>query len=140
VGNQDHLSVYVYLKDLQGKYIYANEMLCQMWKTSLDKVIGNDDGTFFDSETAAQIKKVDQQTLSQGKKVCAEENVTLSGQNLTSIYKSTKLPLRNTKGEVYALLGVSTDITELVNAKKAADNANLAKSEMIANPFQGLFN
>jgi len=129
----NHLSVYVYLKDLQGKYIYANEMLCQMWKTSLDKVIGNDDGTFFDSETAAQIKKVDQQTLSQGKKVCAEENVTLSGQNLTSIYKSTKLPLRNTKGEVYALLGVSTDITELVNAKKAADNANLAKSQFLSN-------
>jgi len=129
----NNLSVYVYLKDLHGKYIYANELLCQLWNTTLNEVVGGEDKNFFDSETTANIKITDQQVLSQGKKISTEEIIKLKDVEQKSIYKSTKLPLRNTKGQTYALLGVSTDITELVNAKKAADDANLAKSQFLSN-------
>jgi len=129
----NNLSVYVYLKDLQGKYIYANSMVCQLFQTSLDRLVGQEDEDFFDPDTAARLRKIDQDVLSQGKKVSLEEKNTVNKTGVTAFYTSTKLPLRNTLGEIYALLGVSTDITELVNAKKAADAANQAKSQFLSN-------
>lgn len=48
-------------------------------------------------------------------------------------YISNKVPLYNKKGEIIGVLGITTDVTDLIEAKEKAEVANQAKSEFIAN-------
>ncbi len=60
---------------------------------------------------------------------------------------SNKVPLFNNKGEVIGVLGITTDVTDLKEAKEKAEATSRAKSEFIANmshdfvtPLTGIIN
>jgi diguanylate cyclase (GGDEF)-like protein/PAS domain S-box-containing protein len=113
----DNISAYVYLKDLEGRYLYANRMVCDLWGVTLDAIIGATDDKFFDAETAASLRANDRRVLVEGETVKSEETNTVDSTGRAMTFWSVKLPLRREDGSIYALLGVSTDITE----KKQAD-------------------
>ena len=117
-----NIDVYVYLKDKRGKYLYANQQVCKLWNTQLDKVIGAGDEQFFDELTVKNIRQNDQLVFNSGLAFKNEETNTDIQSGLTATYLSTKIPLRDNKGQVYALLGVSTDITERIKAEKRERN------------------
>gem|GEM_PF-661004 len=107
-----NINVHVYTKDLDGKYLYANRKVCELWQCSLDKIVGSGDEVFFDEHSTRKIKLVDKQVLKLGKTVHVEENNSLSDGKNHATFLSTKLPLRDRQGNVYGLLGVSTDISD----------------------------
>jgi diguanylate cyclase (GGDEF)-like protein/PAS domain S-box-containing protein len=109
----ENVSAYIYMKDTQGRYLYANRLLRELFNAPKEEIIGYDDNKFYDSATAAKMRQSDLQVLQQGKTIHdAEENIPnpLTGQ--TSVYLTTKIPLRHEDGRIYALCGISTDITE----------------------------
>lgn len=125
----ENIDGYVYVKDTNYKYLYANKQVCDMFNTSLEKIIGKDDSDFFDSETFQEIRQNDIPVIEHGQKVvCEEINSPLEG-TLIKTFLSSKIPLFQSDGSVYALCGISTDIT----ARKAAEiklnafNENLQK-------------
>ena len=113
----DSVEAYIYIKDIQSRYLYANKKTCDLFGKTLDDVIGQDDYAFFDEKGANTLRENDEKVLSSGKKVTAEE--VLSHNNLEEkTFLATKIPLVNTEGEIYALCGISTDITERITAQK----------------------
>jgi len=109
----ENVSAYIYMKDTQGRYLYANRLLRELFNAPREEIIGYDDNKFYDSTTSARMQQSDLQVLQQGKTIHDEEEIIpnpLTGQ--TSVYLTTKIPLRHEDGRIYALCGISTDITE----------------------------
>ncbi len=119
----DNLNAYIYVKDRAGRYLYVNRLVCELWRTTADQIIGRGDEKFFDPETNVAIKAVDRRVLDDGETIRTEETNLVEHTGKMASYWSTKMPLRNESGEIYALLGISTDITE---RKQAEESLKLA--------------
>ncbi len=108
----NNVAAYIYVKDLKGRYLFANQLLLNLWNSSSEEVIGFGDEKFFDATTTHQIRGIDQKVLVKGEVVEKEEANQLKGTGETRIYWSVKLPLRRADGSIYGLCGISTDMTE----------------------------
>ena len=120
----DGIPASIYLKDREGRYIFANAAVRQLAEVELDDIIGYGDERFFDAETAANIHDSDRRVLEHGDVVRVEETNTMAETGATASYLTVKLPLKNPDGEIYALCGISTDITERIRTE-----ARLIESE-----------
>jgi len=113
----ENIDGYVYVKDTNYKYLYANKQVCDMFHTSLEEIIGKDDSDFFGPEAFQEVRQNDIPVIENGIKViCEEINTSIDG-TMIKTFLSSKIPLFQTDGSVYALCGISTDIT----ARKAAE-------------------
>jgi diguanylate cyclase (GGDEF)-like protein/PAS domain S-box-containing protein len=110
---------HIYIKDTQLQYQYANNAMCQFVGLSMSEVVGLKDDVLFDAATAEHLRTNDQRVLALGERVADEESVTLRNRDATRTYLSVKQPLRRPDGTVYALCGISTDITELKASREA---------------------
>jgi diguanylate cyclase (GGDEF)-like protein/PAS domain S-box-containing protein len=109
----ENVRAYIYMKDMQGRYLYANRLLRELFNAPMEEIVGYDDSKFYDAATAAKMRQSDLQVLQQGTAIHDDEESNpnpLTGQ--TSVYLTTKIPLRHDDGRIYALCGIATDITE----------------------------
>lgn len=102
----------IYLKDTGGRYLFVNRSVCKVFGASIEQIVGQTDEAFFDAETVMQLHLNDRAVLQEGKTFRQEEHVVNFKEGFASTYMSVKLPLHNEAGEIYALCGISTDITE----------------------------
>ncbi len=108
----ENVDACIFVKDLDGRYQFANRAVRDVWQVSdLAGVADFTDEGFFDADTAAQIRSDDQRVLVSGETIRREEVDTTTSK--TRFYQTTKLPLRREDGTIYALCGISTDITPL---------------------------
>lgn len=108
----DSVEAHIYIKDRNLRYEYANQNVCRSIGRPLDDIIGQQDTAFFDADSCAAIRRNDLRVIEQGERVAEEEHVRVPGSPDKRIYLSVKLPLRNDDGAIYALCGISTDITD----------------------------
>jgi diguanylate cyclase (GGDEF)-like protein/PAS domain S-box-containing protein len=105
------VDAYIYIKDPELRYQYANRKVCDLFSTTLDQIVGKADSDFFDEATANRLRINDLRVVQNGERVEAEEvNRSADGAN-EHTYLSVKLPLKRDDGSIYALCGISTDIT-----------------------------
>ncbi len=123
----DNVDAYIYLKDTQGHYLFANRPVLALWQVGLDEVVGCDDSKFFDAATVENIRRNDARVLRDAETVRIEETNTVPATGVTSTYLSTKIPLRREDGSVYALCGISTDIS----ARKKIENSLLESEKRL---------
>lgn len=137
----DNLPGHVYWKDKKGVFLGCNkaQVISAGFKTKSD-IIGKTDHEFPWKANVKQIMESDQYVISTKKTITREEEAQIRGAKKSSIFLSKKAPLYNESGEVIGVLGISFDITdrkqmekELHQAKIAAEAANNAKSEFLAN-------
>lgn len=122
----ENVDAFIYLKDTQGRYQFANRPLREFLGDSEGNIIGRSDDQFFAQETAERLRRNDQMVLSEGKTLKIEEtNLQRIGGGLSTNF-SMKLPLRNEKGDIYALCGISTDISERKKVEKELRIAAIA--------------
>ncbi|GIX36669.1 MAG: diguanylate cyclase [Lysobacteraceae bacterium] len=121
----DHCGAYVYVKDLDGVYVYVNEMTRQLFNRPLQEILGHDDTCFFDLERSTAIRQNDRRVLEKGETVVAEEINFIKETGAVRVYKSIKKPIYNRHGKIVGLVGLSTDITEIYNLKEALRQSSL---------------
>ncbi|MES2819592.1 MAG: EAL domain-containing protein [Pseudomonadota bacterium] len=108
----DSVEAFIYIKDPQLRYQYANRKVCELFGRPLEQVIGCRDEDFFDAATAANLHENDRRVLDLGERVEREEINRNLENGSRHTYLSVKLPLRQPDGRIYALCGISTDISE----------------------------
>ena len=108
----DSVGACIYLKDTDGRYLFANQRTLELWNARREDVLGYSDEKFFDAQTVARIQSNDRRVFEQGEMLESEEVDTVKSTGITRIYWSIKLPLRDSDGKIYALCGISTDITD----------------------------
>ncbi|MDO8860588.1 EAL domain-containing protein [Haliea sp. E1-2-M8] len=107
----ENVGACIYLKDLDGKYLFVNQQVLDLWGVERQEVIGFGDDKFFDERTLARVREYDNKVLNSGQAEEQEEVDTVFN-GKTVIFWSVKIPLRDAEGKIYALCGISTDITE----------------------------
>ena len=113
----ENVSAYIYLKDCNGRYLFANRLCLELWGLPIEKVIGVTDEDLFDSQMAATIREHDRRVLVNGESVALEESSKAIKTDKTASYWTVKIPLRNADGSIYGLCGISTDITAYKQTK-----------------------
>lgn len=129
----DSVESLVYVKDSAYRYRYVNQAVCMFLGKPEAALIGISDHELFDGPTAAWIHQMDRQVIEHGQRVEAEEIIPI-GTETTSTFLSTKIPLYRGDGSVYALCGISTDISE---RKKAEESLRVAATVFQAQ--EGMF-
>ncbi len=121
----ENVEVIIYLKDTDGHFLYANRPAREFLGASMGEIVGHGTERFLDGDIVEKLRNDDRQVLDHGKTVRVEETLTRPKAGGRSTYLSVKVPLRNQAGEIYALCGIATDITE---RKQAEEKLTLAAS------------
>ena len=106
----------VFVKDLQGRYIVANQAAASFVGIPLEEILGRDDTELFDRHQARSIMKIDRQVLTQ-EIACSYEEEIYSTEISKSLFTS-KYPWRDERGKICGIIGVSKDITALKQSEQ----------------------
>jgi diguanylate cyclase (GGDEF)-like protein/PAS domain S-box-containing protein len=113
------VDAFIYIKDPQLRYQYANRKVCDLFGLPMEQVIGKTDAAFFDAATVIKLQVNDRRVVEAGERVEDEEHNRSADGGTEQVFRSIKLPLRRDDGSIYGLCGISTDITR----HKAAEEA-----------------
>ncbi len=151
----ENLPACTYIKDAQGRHIFANHALASQTEATVGSLLGKTNADLWPPEIAAKLDSADAAVITGRSPLTIEEDVLMK--NGVRTYLTTKFPIECSNGETL-LGGVSFDITErkqaeaeliqhrkhleelvsartleLEQSRDAADAANIAKSAFLAN-------
>lgn len=121
----DHADSLIYIKDRDYRYQYVNDAMARFIGRARAEIIGKTDDMLVDAAQAEQRRASDQLVLDQGERV-AVELTAMDAEGVTRTYISRKIPLRSATGEIYALCGISSEITE----QRKAEASRLIAAKM----------
>jgi PAS domain S-box-containing protein len=123
----------VYAKDLDGRFILSNQAWRNLHGLTPEQASETTDLAVFGPETAAQLRENDQRVIESGSPVVVHERAVVQGRPVT--FRSSKFPLYDDWGQVYAVCGVSTDITDVVEADRRKDEFIAMLAHELRNPL-----
>ena len=133
----NHTTAVIFIKDLDGNYMHANQSFADERGLRIDEIIGKSDRDLHPPEVAARFRENDRKAIEDNNPVVLEEQLEIDGE--THSFITTKFPLKNLDNQTYAICGIATDVTdikkseELKHALETAEAANQAKSVFLAN-------
>jgi PAS domain S-box-containing protein len=124
----DNLQSYVYIKDRESRYIYANKMTLELFGCSADDLYLTSDEQYFPADVTAKLKEVDQRVLD-GEST--EEEIIVDDESGRRVYLEAKTPLYSDleADKIIGILGISTDITYQKSLEEQA--LKLAKTDVL---------
>ena len=94
----DKLRVPIYIKDPQGRYLYANELACELLERAPADILGRTDAELFPPELTRAMQAHDQRALTGREPVIVEECVRLAARPEMNWGLSIKQPLFDEDG------------------------------------------
>jgi phosphoserine phosphatase RsbU/P len=121
----DNATAVVYVKNAAGHYLLINRQFEELFKVNRSQVVGKTDFDIFPREIAEVFRTNDLQVLSTGEVLKIEEIAPHDDGPHT--YLSVKIPLRNPDSRIYAVAGVSTDITDRIQRMRTDHELQAAR-------------
>jgi PAS domain S-box-containing protein len=136
----DNVPDVIYFKDRESRFTLINRAHARIFGLNDPaQAVGKTDFDFFTEEHAQQAFADEQEIIRTGQAMLAKEEKETWPDGHVTWASTTKMPLRDTNGNITGTFGVSRDITgrkqaeqELRQAKEAAEAASRAKSEFLA--------
>ena len=128
----NELSAFVYAKDLAGRYIFANRAMHALYRAAPNEVIGADDSRFWDIPGSRAIWRNDRRVIEGGVRLETEEHLAMPGAD-TRTYFSVKTPVRDARGRITGVAGVSTDITHFKRLESELREKNALLESVLEN-------
>ncbi|WP_437203243.1 PAS domain S-box protein [Planctomicrobium sp. SH664] len=107
----------LFVKDLEGKYLLVNPAAAELFGSSVDEILGQEDSRFFSPELVAYFQQGDQAPLELDKPVTRERLLMLGGKART--FLTTKAPFRDLQGRLQGIIGLARDISAQKEAEEA---------------------
>jgi PAS domain S-box-containing protein len=126
-----HLPGLAWIKDLQGRYVYANDAAQKAFRTPREALYGKTDEEVFPPETARQFKENDRRACSSGTGVQVIETLEHEDGTLHHSVVS-KFLIVGPDGGPSLVGGMAIDITDRMRAEEALKEADRRKDEFLA--------
>lgn len=134
------IPVSVYWMNKNYKYLGCSNSMAKLLNLrSRHEIVGKTYADLYDKKSSSCYKRADTEVMKTGVSLSLEEPLYFADGS-KRIYLSKKVPLLDSKKKIIGMLGISLDVTErkeaeqaLKTAKEAAEAANKAKTEFIAN-------
>lgn len=107
------------VKDLDGRYTYANPAFCEGVSRTSDMVIGRTDQDIFGRTVSVRLSVLDKKVLSTGLAHAEELQVTLRDDE--RILNITRVPLKTGPRETAGIVTIASDMTEIRAMHAARD-------------------
>jgi len=125
----DNSSTVIFIKALDGKYLFINRQYEMLFNVSREHVIGMTDYEIWPQDFADNITSNDKEVLTSGKAITFEEIVPHKDGQHT--YVAVKFPVRDPSGKPYAICGIATDITERKRSEEEIRQLNIGMEDTI---------
>ena len=106
----------IFRKDAEGRYVYVNQRLCELFGLRADQFLGKTDFDVNPSELAWKYRRDDQWVMAHEKVFEAEEEV--KGKRKLIPIRVYKSPVYDAQGRVVGVQGVFSPLSDLPPAKK----------------------
>ncbi len=120
----DHTSAVVYLKDLDGRFLLVNNQYGRIFPEMKEHCIGTTADAWFTREMSAEFAATDARVIDTGHSQTFEQSIDL--RDGAHEFVTVKFPILDDAGRIFAVGGVSTDVTELHTAR-----ADLERKERV---------
>lgn len=117
-----HSPMVIGVKDLDGRYLLANDEYQRVFGFPLTAIIGRTDNEIFPPDTAGQLRRHDVDVLRTEQTVTVEESIVVQGEHRS--YLAVRFPLRDANGRVKALGLMATDITRRADSPPLGNQAS----------------
>ena len=117
----DHSPAVIYIRDAQGNFIFINRKFEELFQENRKNIIGKKPLDIFSADTAGRMTFNDSPVLEKGHTFEYEEDYI--NNDVLRSYVSTKFPLYDNDGKIYAIAGISTDVTELNQQEELLRNS-----------------
>ncbi len=110
----DNLPLNVHIKDLDSRKILVNKQECRFLGVSHpNELLGKNDFDLYPEEIAHLSREEDLFVMDNEKAILGKETLLIRKDGSETYFLNSKIPLYNEEQEVYGLMGISMDITEL---------------------------
>ena len=121
----DNLPDNVYIKDSSGRFVLANLAIARfMGVDKPDDLIGRLDSDFYPREFATKYQSDEQHVIQSGLALLRVEEIVPDRSGHRRWFSTTKVPLRDSAGNILGVVGVGQDVTKRREAEEALRQAN----------------
>lgn len=106
----DNLPALIYLKDPQGRLLACNQGLADLTGMSREQMLGKTSHDLFPPDVAGKQQDDDLAVVRDGGMLVTDEVVELA--DGSHVFETTKLAVRDPRGEITAICGITSDVTE----------------------------
>ena len=106
----DNSPLAIFAKDREHRYLLANREVEDLFGVGRGELTGKRDEDVMPPRSVEIVRAHDEQVFEGGAAVEGEEVIPANGSE--RVFMVHKFPLRNARGEIYALCGIAADITE----------------------------
>ena len=106
------------VKDIDFKYLIANESFCKTVGQSLESLKGKTDYDVFPIGKADIIRKDDMESIENDKTVLKHEEYFKDNQGINRWISTTKVPIHDSQGLVSGIVSLIQDVTELHQSRE----------------------
>jgi PAS domain S-box-containing protein len=115
---------FVYVKDLDGRYVMANPAMARLLGMAAgEEAIGKTDFDFYPTELAMRYASDEQQLLATGKPIIGQEEPAVDFHGNWLIVSTSKLVLHDKKGDPIGIIGLAKDVTGQRTVERERDQA-----------------
>jgi PAS domain S-box-containing protein len=133
----DIIPAMIYAKDAHSRFTACNELVARRMGASPDDLIGKTDFEFFPREMAEKFFADEQALIQSGEPLLNREELAYDKtRGMDRVIRTSKVPLRDTTGNLTGIVGMGYDITD----RKANESriASMEKHESIGRLAQGV--
>ncbi|MGC1419147.1 MAG: EAL domain-containing protein [Acidimicrobiales bacterium] len=129
--------VRLYFKDLESRFLLVSaggEAISSPSGQSLAALIGKTDFDFYSQEHAAEALRDEQEIIRSGKTIEGKIERETFHSRADAWVSTSKMPLRDTRGEIIGTFGITRDVTAQIKAEEALAH------QVLHDPVTGLAN
>ncbi|MBU2892789.1 sensor domain-containing diguanylate cyclase [Colwellia sp. D2M02] len=131
----NNIDAHIYMKNNERTFMYVNSKVAELFGESAKNIIGKKDYDVLPQAIADHFYQSDKEVFASNQKQVIDETV-IDENNIAHHYISTKIPFSQ-PGKPPALIGFSSDVTELYNLKEQFKK--LANTDSLTNLYNRRF-
>ena len=129
-GILDNSPAFIFIKDLEGRYVLTNQQPHAFLNAKREKVLGKSDYDLLPRDVADRLEAQDRTVAQEGKTLQIEQRIRFKGK--PRVFLCTKYPLRNEHGRITSVAGICTDITKQKISERRAKTAVKERDRFLA--------